>query len=168
MKITTPKSNFGYFGWRSSVELTDEQLAYFAGLGVLQLMQRSPSTNAEKILGKFEKRPSDFKRSDIKFSDSNKEVFVREMSTKQEIENDHGKFTINPVTECWFHDLGATAAPKYADEKKAVERHITAGDIAKWAVEQVEYAGDDLTTENVEFLQAIKACKMRKLAEQGF
>lgn len=168
MKVTTPKSNFGFFGWRSSVELTDEQVAYFAGLGFLQHMQRSPATNAEKILGKFEKRPDNFKRSDIAFSDSNKETFVKEMSTKQDIENGDQKFTINPVTECWYHDLGATAAPKYADEKRAVERHIAAKDIEEWAIEQVEYVGNNLTTENVEFLQAIKACKMRKLAEQGF
>ena len=168
MKVTTPKSNFGFFGWRSSVELTNEQVAYFAGLGFLQHMQRSPATSAEKILGKFEKRPDTFKRSDIAFSDSNKEVFVKEMSQKQDIENGDQKFTINPVTECWFHDLGATAAPKFADEKRAVARHTADGDIAEWATKSVGYTGNGkLDAENEEFLIAIKAFKVRVCKAAG-
>lgn len=168
MKVTTPKTNFGYFGWRTSVELSDEQVAYFAGLGVLQHMQRTPATNAEKKLGNFEKRSPDFKRSDINFSDSNEDIFVKEMSAKQEIENGDVKFTINPVTECWYHDLGATAAPKYADEKRAVQKHIADGDIAEWASEKVGYTGDKLNVENIEFLQAVKTFKMEALKKEGF
>jgi hypothetical protein len=167
MKITTPNTNFGFFGWRTSVELTEAQLAYFASLGVLQYMQRSPASNAEKILGKFEKRPENFKRSEIPWNNENKAIFVREMSKSQEIGEDSDKFSFTPVTEAFYHDLGATAEPKYADEKKAVQKHIDAGDVSKWNIEKVGYEGRDLTVENVEFLKAVKAFKQKLWAAEG-
>jgi hypothetical protein len=161
--ITTPKTNFGFFGWRAVAEVSKKVLIYLAGLGLLQLLQRSPATSAEKKLAGYEKRPSGFNRSEIPFNDENQGIFTKIMSQVLDLE-DVGE-ALTPVIECWYHDLGATKEPAYADEKKIVQRHIDAKDIVTWAVDKVGYHGDgELDTENVEFLRAVKAYKAAMLA----
>jgi hypothetical protein len=169
MKITTPNTNFGYFGWKASADVSDKLVAFFAGLGLLQLLQRSPATNAEKKLAGYEKRPKNFERSSIEYNDANAATFTKVMSAVLEIVDGTGDEkvklgTLTPVIESWYHPLGETAEPVYAEEKKIVQRHIDSGDVSKWNVEKVGYEGRDLTIENVEFLRKVKAWKNDMLA----
>jgi hypothetical protein len=171
MKITTPNTNFGFFGWRAVAEVGQELLVYLAGLGLLQLLQRSPSTDAEKALAKYEKRPKGFNRSSIEHNPTNEGIFQKIMSKALEIvQGEEGKpgyqkFNITPVIETWYHPLGATAEPVYAEEKKIVQRHLDKKDIVTWASDTVGFTGEgDLDVENVEFLKAVKAWKNEMLA----
>jgi len=62
------------------------------------------------------------------------------------------------------HVHGEGAEPKYADEKKAIRRHIEARDIVVWAEKTVGYTGGGaLDTDNVALLQAVKAYKIKVL-----
>jgi len=169
MKITTPNTNFGFFGWRAVAEVSQELLVYLAGLGLLQLLQRSPATEAEKTLAKYEKRPAKFQRSSIEHNDVNEGIFKKIMSKALEVvQGEEGKpgyqkSSITPVIDTWYHPLGATAEPVYAEEKKIVQRHIDKGDVSNWNVEKVGYEGRDLTVENIDFLKAVKVWKTKIL-----
>ena len=164
MPKVNAESTFGNFKWFATAEITNEQQATLADLGFLWVMQRSPSSNAEKVMAGYEKRPEGFKRNSIDFSEEGAEVLKSELSKPIDIEKDN---VITPVvSKVQFHEIGAGAEPKYADEKKIVQRHIDAKDIVSWATDTVGFADEgDLDTENVEFLKAVKAYKQRRLAE---
>jgi hypothetical protein len=165
MPIVKAESTFGNFKWFASCEITDVVRDVLADLGFLWVMQRSPSSNAEKALAGYEKRPAGFKRSEIEFSDESASRLATMLSDEVEIaENLKIMPNILKVIE---HEIGKVAEPKYADEKKAVQRHIDAKDIVSWAADKVGFTGEgDLTVENVEFLKAVKALKQRLLQEQ--
>src|SRR5215475_14095992 len=74
MKITTPNTNFGFFGWKASAEVSQAMLELLAGLGLLQILQRSPATEAEKKLANYEKRPKGFQRSSIEHNKTNEGI----------------------------------------------------------------------------------------------
>jgi hypothetical protein len=171
MKITTPNTNFGFFGWRAVAEVSENMLVFLAGLGLLQLLQRSPATEAEKKLAGYEKRPAKFQRSSIEHSATNEGIFKQIMSKALEVvqgeegKPGYAKTQITPVIETWYHPLGATAEPVYAEEKKIVQRHIDNKDIVTWASDTIKFTGEgDLDTENIEFLKAVKAYKTAMLA----
>lgn len=164
MAIVKAESTFGNSKWNGHAEVTDAQVAILADLGFLWVMQRSPSSNAEKALAGYEKRPNGFKRSDIPWSDEMGARLKSLLGAKVEIADG---IEITPVIDSVkFHEIGAGVEPKYADEKKIVARHIEAKDIVTWATDTVGFTGEgDLDVENVEFLKAVKAYKQRMLAE---
>lgn len=165
MPIVNATSTFGNFKWTASCEITDVVRDVLANLGFLWVMQRSPSSNAEKALAGYEKRPTGFKRSEIDFTADAAAQLKTLLSETVEIE-DGVKITPN-ITEVIFHEIGKVAEPKYSDEKKAVQRHIDAKDIVTWVADKVGYTGGgDLTVENVELLKAVKELKLRLLQEQ--
>ena len=64
-------STFGNYRWTGETpELTQEQIQALIDLGFLWVMQRSPSSNAEKTLAGYEKRPEKFERKSIPFSEA--------------------------------------------------------------------------------------------------
>lgn len=164
-KITTPNTNFGFFGWNAVAEVSMRVLLYLAGLGLLQLLQRSPATNAEKKLAGYEKRPKNFERSSIPFNDANKGVFASLMGAVVELVNgeegkpDYWKESFTPGINCWYHPLGETTAPKFVEEIKIVKRHIESKDIEQWAKDKIGFQGNlgDKPEENTELLIAVKA-----------
>jgi ABC-type branched-subunit amino acid transport system ATPase component len=165
MPIVNAESTFGNFKWFAKCEVSEAVRDILANLGFLWVMQRSPSSNAEKSLAGYEKRPTGFKRSEIAFSDENAVQLGKLLGASVEIAED---VSITPeILRVVFHEIGAGVEPKYADEKKAILRHIEAKDIVSWASDKVGFTGEgDLDTENVEFLKAVKAFKARVLAEQ--
>jgi hypothetical protein len=165
MPIVNATSTFGNFKWIANCEVSETVRDVLADLGFLWVMQRTPSSNAEKALAGYEKRPTGFKRSEIEYSDESAARLTELLSESVEIADD---ISITPnVLSAVFHEIGKVAEPKYADEKKAVQRHIDAKDIVSWASDKVGYTGGgDLDTNNVEFLKAVKALKQRLLAEQ--
>jgi hypothetical protein len=172
MKITTPNTNFGFYGWNATAEVSDNLMVVLAGLGLLQLLQRSPATEAEKTLAKYEKRPKGFQRSSIEHNPTNEGIFKKIMSKALEItqgeegKEGYAKHSITPLINTWYHPLGATAEPVYAEEKKIILRHINdKKDVVTWATDTVGFTGaGDLDTENLEFLKAVKAWKSEMLA----
>jgi hypothetical protein len=163
MKKVNAKSTFGNFKWVASAEVSDAQLDILADLGFLWVMQRTPSSNAEKTLAGYEKRPKDYKRSMIPFSDDNAAKLRSLLSEKVEIAD--GVAIAPMIQSVLFHEIGAGVEPKYKDEKEIVQRHIDAKDIVTWAVDAVGFTGaGDLDTENVQLLEAVKAYKKARLA----
>lgn len=164
MPIVNAKSTFGNFKWVAKCEVSDVVLAILADLGFLWVMQRTPSSNAEKTLAGYEKRPAGFKRSEIAYSDDAAKKLQQLLGAKAEIADD---VEITPqILSVVFHEIGAGVEPKYADEKKIVARHIEKKDIVSWNDENVKFTGEgDLDVDNVEFLKAVKAYKTRMLQD---
>jgi hypothetical protein len=165
MPIVNAESTWSNFKWFANCEVSDAVRDLLADLGFLWVMQRTPSSNAEKAIAGYEKRPDGFKRSSIEFSDENAELLKSELG--KEVEIDENVKIVPNILNVIFHEIGKTVEPKYADEKKAVQRHIEAKDIVQWNADKVGYLGDgDLDTNNVEFLKAVKELKNRLLKEQ--
>lgn len=164
MPIVKAESTFGNFKWFANCEVSDVVRDILADLGFLWIMQRSPSSNAEKALAGYEKRPVGFKRSEIEFSDENASLLKQKLGEGVEIAEN---VKIEPnILNVILHEIGKVAEPKYFDEKKAIRRHIEDKDIVTWASDKVGYTGGgDLDESNVEFLVAVKALKARLLAE---
>jgi hypothetical protein len=158
-------STFGNYRWTASASVTPEQAAILADLGFLWVMQRSPSSKAEKVMAGYEKRPDNFKRANIPFDDKGVKTLKDELSSAVEIAD--GVRIKADTMNVVFHEIGATSEPKYAFEKQAITKHINAGDALDWARDVVGYDGEGkIDTENVALLKAVKAFKDRLLAEQ--
>jgi len=158
------ESTFGNFKWFGHAIVNLEQLIILACLGFLWVMQRSPSSAAEKELAGYEKRPAKFERKSIAFSDERSTLLGKLLAKPVEIAKD---MLITPIIDkVQFHEIGAGVEPVYKEEKVIVQRHIEAKDIVTWATDVVGFTGEgDLDVENVEFLKAVKAYKQRRLAE---
>lgn len=168
MHTLTCDSTFGNFAWTAKVEVTEEQAVALANAGLLQIIQRSPASKAEKVLGGYEKRPENFVRSSIEFSEANAETLKKFLGETIEIGKGDDKIVIGkPTVKVEFHEIGATKEPAYAQEKQIVQKHIDAKDIVTWATDKIGYTGGgDLDVSNVELLKAVKAFKNRLIAEQ--
>ena len=147
-------STFGNFKWEASVSVTEEQAEVLASKGLLQILQRSPASEAEKSLGSYEKRPANFERKSIPFNDENATRLSKFLGNSVEIAEG---VEITPTVKVTEHVIGEAVAPKFTDEKKAVQRHIDAKDVQAFAT-KVGFKGEGaLDTENLEFLRAIRA-----------
>jgi hypothetical protein len=166
MKTVKCGSTFGNFQWTGHAEVTDEQAEILQNLGALQVMQRSPSSRAEKTLGKYEKRPDNFKRNSIEFSEANAKTLASELSKPVEIADGvEISFTIDEVK---FYEIGKGTEPKYVEEKAIIARHVKDGDFLDWLRETVGFSDDfdgNHPTEDTKVLAAVKAYKQRRLAE---
>lgn len=157
MKLQT-KSTFGNFAIEAEADVTAEQRDYLANLGLLQVLQRSPASAAEKALAGYDKRPSGFKRDSIPFSEANAETLTAEMEKPISFGEDSG---VEPI-ECAVRVteyVPTVADVKMTDERNAYARHGKAGDLPAFA-KTVGYDGQvgDGVAENapVEFLRAIR------------
>lgn len=155
-------STFGNFRWAAECEVSDEQLAVLANAGLLQLLQRSPASRAEKVLAGYEKRPDKFERSSIEFSDANAKTLAQELSKPLEIAEGE---EIKPAVVAEYHEIGASSAPKYVEEKGIIARHVKAGDFAQWMHDKVGFDATAGEADSTEVLKAVKAYKQRLLAE---
>jgi len=70
-------SVFGNFKWSAKAEVTEAQGKVLMQYGLLQLLQRTPSTNAEKAMAGYDKRPKGFKRGSLRFSEERAEMLKR-------------------------------------------------------------------------------------------
>lgn len=165
MPTVKASSTFGNFEWSGHADVTDTQANILMNLGALQVMQRSPSSRAEKVLGGYEKRPDNFKRNSIEYSEDNAKVLSDELSKPIEIADGvEISFTIDEVK---FYEIGKGAEPKFVEEKTIVQRHVKAGDFLDWVRDEVGFKGEvDREPENdTKVLAAVKAYKQRRLTE---
>ena len=137
-----------------------------ASAGLLQVLQRSPASKAEKSLAGYEKRPEKFNRSSIEYSDESAKALSGFLSEPIEIAEGQ---TIEPIVSATEHVIGESTAPKFVEEKQIVARHVAKGDLAEWASTKIRYAGDTVDAEGqptTEFLTAVKAFKTALLKAQ--
>lgn len=137
MHTLKTSSTFGNFKFEAEAKVTDEQLAILASAGLLQALQRSPATAAEKELAGYEKRPASFKRSSIDFSEANATVLAKHLSEIEvegepaigadgkEVAGAKSKLSILVTTA--EHVPNAGAEPKYAEEKRTIGLYLTSG-----------------------------------------
>ena len=162
MPTLTCESTWGNFGWIATCEVSQEELIILGNKGLLHILQRSPASNAEKELGDYEKRPENFLRSSIPYSEANGAVLAKHLGGAHEIDED---VAITPSIEVSFHEIGAGKEPVYKDEKALVAKHVAAGDFAQWMTDVIGYAATAADSEKVEVLRAIRAFLKAKLAE---
>lgn len=163
MNTVKANSQFGNFEWFGHAEVTDEQYATLASLGFLWVMQRSPSSNAEKSLAGYKKRPDGFKRSNIQYTAESAVELVKLLSAKAEIADG---MEITPVIDNVKEYEPTVATPKYAEERAIIARHVQKKDIDEW-ITTVGYSGDTVDHEGnptTEFLQAVKVYKNKLIA----
>jgi hypothetical protein len=162
MKVEA-ESTFGNYKWQGEAEVTDAQAQILASLGFLWVMQRSPSSNAEKVMAGYEKRPDKFERKSIPHSPDGEKQLAELLSAQVEIEKD---VKITPViTSVKFHEIGKGTEPKYVEERAIIKRHIDAGDFAQWMSDQVGFPATAQDVDKTEVLAAVKAYKQRRLQE---
>jgi hypothetical protein len=161
-------STFGNYKWTATAEVSQEQLEVLASAGLLQVLQRSPASKAEKLMAGYEKRPDKFERKSIPFSKEGQTILENELGSEVELvakTKDSPAITVQSVVETAFHDIGAGTEPKYLEEKGIIARHVKAGDFAQWMTDKVGFAATVADAENVEVLKAVKAYKQKLLAE---
>ena len=160
MTKLTATSTAGNYKWGVTANVTDEQLLVFANAGLLQFYQRSPQSNAERVMAQAAglwdngKRPEKFERKSIPFSDEGVKLMVAELEKEVEIAKD---VKIKASATAEFHEIGAAGAPKFRDEREVVARHIKEGDFVQWAKTKVGMPCTVEDSDKVEFLQAVKA-----------
>jgi hypothetical protein len=154
-------STFGNFAWKATASVSEEQAKVLADMGLLQILQRSPASQAEKSLAGYEKRPDKFERKSIAYSDANARSLEKFLSGKLEIAE--GVF-IDATVTAEFHEIGATSLPKFVEEKAIAKRHIDAGDFAQWMANTVGFKATVEDADKTETLVAIKAFKTKMLA----
>lgn len=131
------KSTFGNFKFAGEAEVTDEQLLILAGAGLLQLLQRSPATAAEKELAGYEKRPAGFKRTAIDFSEANAAVLAKHLGSV-EVEGDAtidaegkelagAKSKLDVLVSVEEHVPNSGGEPKYKAVKDDIKLYLTSG-----------------------------------------
>jgi hypothetical protein len=159
-------STFGNFKWTAECNVTDEQMLVLANAGLLQVLQRSPASRAEKVLAGYEKRPDKFNRSSIEFSDEAAKTLSTELGKAVEIAEG---IEIVPTISVSEHVIGESTTPKFVEEKQIVARHVAKGDLAEWASTKIKFAGDTVDADGnptTEFLQAVKNFKIALLKAQ--
>jgi hypothetical protein len=162
MKLNT-KSTFGNFAIEAEADVDEAQRDILAGLGLLQVLQRSPASAAEKAMAGYDKRPSGFKRDSIPFNPANAEKLTEALEKPIEIAKDMSISCAVAVSEY----VPTEADVKMPDERAAYARNAKAGTLDALA-EKVGFDGEvgDGTAENapVEFLRAIRAWSKAQVA----
>ena len=72
---------FGNFAWEAEATVDDALIAALLPLGALQIAQRTPSSEAEKAMAGYEKRPKGFQRNSIAFSDANADILQKRLTS---------------------------------------------------------------------------------------
>lgn len=161
MKIET-SSTFGNFSIVAEAEVSDKQRDALANLGLLQLLQRSPASSAEKAMAGYEKRPSGFKRDSIPFNEANAGTLTSEMQKPIKVGEGVDDLKVSVVVSEYVPAVGEV---KLTDERKAYARNAKK---LPALAEKIGYAGEqgDGTEENapVEFLRALRAWSKAQVA----
>jgi hypothetical protein len=137
-------SRFGNFAWTAKGQINDELVAILLPFAITQILQRSPSSNAEKAMAGYEKRPEGFKRDSIEF-DSDMADILRDHLEKASVEVGEGdaKKTIPLGLKVEVEQYIPTAAEsKFTEEKAIVARHEATGDLEDWLKTKVGFTGD--------------------------
>jgi len=161
-------STFGNYKWTATAEVSQEQLEVLASAGLLQVLQRSPASKAEKAMAGYEKRPDKFERSSIPFDSQGQTILQDSLGAEIELvakTKDSPAVTVQAEIETSFHEIGAGTEPKYVEEKGIIARHVKAGDFAQWMSEKVKFNATAAEADATEVLKAVKAYKQRLLAE---
>lgn len=165
MNTLTCKSTFGFFAWVAKCVVPQEVLVILAAKGLLQILQRTPASEAEKAMANAlglwsEKRPKDFERKSIPFTEPSATILREHLGGEHEIEDG---VKINVEIETKYHPLGATAEPKFAQEKIVVARHVKDGDFLDWIRDTVGFKGEVTRDhdENIALLSAVRDLKIK-------
>ncbi len=158
MKEIKVESTFGNYKWEASVMIGEAQEDAILAMGILQILQRTPATTAEKELATKhklwdgDKRPTGFKRNTIPYSDEGAKILMDAMEAA-EVDKDDPLVIEVKVSE---HVPGEGSTPKFTDEKAIITSK--GGDATRLAAtaKAVGYEGGDLTVDNLDFLRAIK------------
>ena len=147
----------------AETEVSQEQLEILGGFGLLQILQRSPMSKAEKALAGYEKRPAGFKRDSIPFNEENAGKLAKVLSEPIEIAEGNKVECVVNVTEY----VPTEADVKMPDERAAYARNAKADTLDALAT-KVGFDGEvgDGTAENapVDFLRAIRAWSKAQVA----
>jgi hypothetical protein len=143
MKVEA-SSRFGNFQWVATGEVSDELANALASFGVTQVLQRSPSSNAEKAIAGYEKRPSGFKRDSLPFSEDDAETLRKALSSAEiEIGEGEDKKSFKlPLSVEVMEYVPTAAESKFTEEKAIVARHEATGDLEEWLKTKVGFTGD--------------------------
>lgn len=157
-------SRFGQFQWTGECEVSQEAANRLAALGLLQIIQRSPSSAAEKLLAGYEKRPDKFKRDSIPFTEDNAESLRKQLSmVTLDADGDlpELKIEVDVAVEQYIANI---AESKFTEEKTIVGNHVTKNDLAEWA--KAKGLGDvpEKPLEDKEFLAKVREVKKATLA----
>lgn len=159
--MITLKTNttFGNFAIVAEAEVSEAQLGVLANAGLLQILQRSPATAAEKLLAKYDKRPAGFQRNSIPFSEANAIILADELQKPIEIGENGSKSKVNATVIVTEHVPNASEVKFAAERAKYASKNGDAEKLAKLA-EAVGYKGEvgsgKADEAPVEFLAAIK------------
>jgi hypothetical protein len=132
MTMITLKCNstFGNYAWTAEAEVEDNVRDVLASYGLLQVLQRSPASAAEKAMAGYEKRPDGFKRGNIPFDATNAQKLAKFLESA-EVEtgrDDKGKAVM--VTP----EIAVTVTeyvPEEGGTKFAAERRLYVAKAAK-------------------------------------
>jgi hypothetical protein len=169
MPKLTCTSTFGNFGWTATADVTQEIADVLASKGLLQILQRSPASEAEKVLAGYEKRPKNFERKEIPFSEANSKTLAKYLGADVTLSDEDDKTVgvVKPAVTVKFHEIGAASAPKFVEEKQIADKHVKAGDFSQWMHDTIKFdaVAADLEDETkaAAVLGAIKAYKVAML-----
>lgn len=142
--IVKANSRFGNFAWVAEVEVDEEMTAILLPFAITQILQRSPSSEAEKLMAKYEKRPEGFKRDSIPFSEANAKILAKAL--------EGAKVSVGEGKDAKELELSLTAnveeyvptvsESKFTEERAILTRHETKGDKEEWLKNSVGFTGD--------------------------
>lgn len=137
--IIKTSSVFGNFKWEAEADVDPSQLHALAQKGLLQDLQRSPSTAAEKSMAGYDKRPKGFERNSIGYSDARADVLATALSVI-DLGELLGKVNVSVSVEEYFGSEGAEV--KYAQARK--NWSSKGGDVERLRklADVVDYTGD--------------------------
>lgn len=156
--VIKTNSRFGQFSYEAEADVDDAQLKQLASFGLLQVLQRSPSSAAEKAMAGYEKRPSGFERDSIPFNEANAGKLEAALSAVEVKEGGEVVLTLVPTVV-----VSQYVAPEGTDGFAGARKLYVnkGGDLARLAklAAAVEYDGEigDGKEAPAEFLTAIKA-----------
>ncbi len=160
MKEIKVSSTFGNYKWDASVIVGDKQVDALLAAGILQILQRTPATTAEKAMAGYEKRPQGFKRDSIPYSESGAKILMDAMeSAGVDLGGDEpDPLVIEVKVEEYVPGEGST--PKFTEEKVIVKSKEGDEDRLAALCDRVGYEGKDLTVDNIDFLRAIRVYRL--------
>lgn len=137
-------SRFGNFAWQASCEVSEELAAILLPFAITQILQRSPSSEAEKEIAGYKKRPSGFKRDSLPFSAEDAKTLQKHLQgAGVEVgEGDEKKSVKLPLSVEVVEYIPTAQESKFTEEKAIVKRHEDAGDLEDWLESKVKFDGD--------------------------
>lgn len=138
-------SVFGQFRWTATGEISEPLAGVLLPFAITQVLQRSPSSNAEKAIAGYEKRPDKFKRNSLNFNEGDAETLRKHLESAEiEVgEGDEKKTFKLPLSVSVEQYVPTVAESKFTEEKAILDRHEKEGDKEEWLLKTVGFKGDD-------------------------